>query len=124
MAMTNGFGQNEAFFCDYYERHSIASEDFSPSEDASLTAEEIGRYMEKGFLVRPNLDGDLYGITWYDYQNNIDPITKLPTVHGNGVDLAAIAEPFDGIANQWIECRFVAVLATSTATSITVGIKI
>jgi hypothetical protein len=118
MAVTDGKGRNIPFFVDYYKRHSIATEDFSPSEDPSLEEHEIGRYMEKGFLVRPNADGDLYGITLHDYENNGKSLTGL------------VPEPFDGLANTWIECRFVKIFAhndatyVTVATSLTVGVTI
>jgi len=126
MALTDGHGRNIPFFVDYYEKHTISTEDFSPSEDASLTASEIGTYMDKGFLVRPNADGDLYGITLYDYERNINPITQLPYLTG------IVPEPFYGLANTWIECKFVKVYSSNsnaspyetTATAITVGITI
>lgn len=109
MILTDSQGRNLPLFIEDYERVSIASEDFSPSEDPSLTASQVGVYCDKGFLVRPHTDGDFYGITWYRYHNNKDSVDGLSAL------------PYDGIANQWIECRFVKVTTASTATSITVG---
>ena len=110
------------FFIDFYERHSIATEDFSPMEDPSLsegyTTEKVGLIEDKGFLVRPNADGNLYGITLYAYNRNSQSLTGLTP------------EPFDGIANQWIECRFIKVYSKvhatypSVATAITIGVTI
>jgi hypothetical protein len=111
-------GRNVPLFIDFYERYSIVNEDFSPLEDASLTDSEIGVYIDKGFLVRPSADGDLYGITLYAYQKNDKSLTGL------------IPQPFDGIANQWIECRFVKVYRgnvgtyRSVAPTITIGVTL
>lgn len=118
MALLDGHGRNIPFFFDYYEKYTISTEDFSPSADPSLTASQIGTYMDKGFLVRPNADGDLYGITLYAYERNNKSLVGL------------IPEPFDGLANTWIECKYVKVYASNaapygtTATAITVGITI
>jgi hypothetical protein len=116
--LTDRAGRNVPIFVDYYEYHSIATEDYSPTEDPSLTAEEIGLIESVGFLVMPNADGALYGITLYDFKNNNDSVTGL------------VPEPFPGLASTWIECRFVKVFATddatykSIATAITVGITV
>lgn len=104
------------FLVDDIEYHAIATEDFSPSEDASLTASEIGKYMDKGFLVWPHADGNLYGITWRQYIANNESVTGL------------IPQLITVSANGWVECRFVKVLAAndgsypSTCGPITVGI--
>lgn len=118
MVITDSGGRNLGFFIDYFERHTISTEDFNPSADPSLTASKIGTYMDKGFLVRPNADGDFYGITLYAYERNNKSLVGL------------IPEPFDGLANEWIECRFVKVYSTtdgtygSSATAVTIGVTI
>lgn len=118
MAVTDGHGRNIPFFVDFYEYHSIATADFSPVEDPSLEEHEIGAYTEKGFLVRPNADGNIYCIPLYDYEKNGKDLTGL------------VPEPFDGLAHTWIECRMVKVFASndgsygSTPTAITVGVTI
>lgn len=118
MALTDGGGRNIPFFVDFFERHSIAIKDFSPSEDPSIEDHDEGKYMDKGFLVRPNADGDLYGVTLYDYEMNGKSLTGI------------VPEPFDGKANEWIECRFVKIFASNdsnyptTATTITIGVTI
>jgi hypothetical protein len=111
-------GHNLPFFIDFYERYSIVTEDFSPIQDPSLSASEIGVYTKNGFLVRPSADGDLYGITWYAYNKNNNSLAGL------------VPKPFDGLANQWIECPFVKVYRgnvgqyRSVAPQITVGVLV
>lgn len=111
-------GRNQPFFVDYYEWYSIATEDFSPIEDPSLSVAEIGAYTEKGFLVKPNASGTLYAITLYDYNRNGKSLTGLRP------------EPYPGVENEWIECRLVKVYRVNTgtyrsvATQITIGITI
>jgi hypothetical protein len=111
-------GRNVPLFVVDYVYVSIATEDFSPTEDASLSAEEIGLFEAKGFLVRPNADGDMYGITLYRYKNNKNSLTGLTP------------KRYLGAQNQWIECRFIKVYASnngtypSTATAINYGFTI
>jgi hypothetical protein len=79
---------------------------------------------KNGFLVRPNADGDVYGIPLHDYRNNIDKTTQLPTLTGLS------PKRFLGSQNQWIECRFIKIYAhndshfVTTATAINVGFTI
>lgn len=117
MAQTDGQGRNIPFFIDFFELKSILINDFSPIEDPSLSDSEIGVYVDKGFLVRPNADGALYGITLYAYENNSKSLTGL------------LPEKYLGVDNQWIECRFVKVYSNNVdwvtvATEINVGITI
>jgi hypothetical protein len=111
-------GRNQPLFIDYYEYHSIATEDFSPMEDPCLSDEELGLYKANGFLVRPNADGSLYGVSLYHYKANGDSLTGL------------IPQRYLGSENQWVECRFIKILATndgsygSIATAINVGVTI
>jgi hypothetical protein len=112
----NHEGFSIPFFLDYYEYKSIATANFSPIDDPSLTAAQIGAYTERGFLVRPNADGDVYGITWWAWHKNGDSLTGLTP------------QRYLGSQNQWIECRFVKIYAhndstyITTATGINVGI--
>ena len=92
-------------FADDIETQSITSADFSPIEDASLTASEIGRYTDKGFLVRALADGNAYVITLRQYKNNNNSLTGL-VPHG--------VIPMS--ANTWLECRVVKVYADDDAT--------
>jgi hypothetical protein len=122
--LTDREGRNVPLFVDYYEYHNISAADFSPTEDASHSTEQVGTFMAKGFLVRPNADGDVYGITLHAYLKNINKTTQLPYLTG------LVPQPFDGLAHTWIECRFIKVYAhndahyASTATAITIGVTI
>jgi hypothetical protein len=104
MAVTDREGRNISFFVDYTEHYSIVTEDFSPIEDPSLSASEIGRYVDKGFLVRPDTDGNIYGITLYHYLKNGKSLTGLHP------------QPFYALANQWIECRYVKIYRGNVGT--------
>ncbi len=116
--LTDREGRNQPLFLDYYEYYSIATEDFSPTVDPSLTDEQIGIYEDKGFLVKPNADGALYGITLYHYLKNGKSLTGL------------VPQQYIGKDGQWIECRLIKVYAAndatyaSIATAINVGITI
>jgi hypothetical protein len=116
--ITDREGRNVPFFVDYFLYKSVATEDFSPTEDPSLSAVEIGLYVEKGFIVRPDADGDVYGITLYAYLRNNKSLTGL------------IPQKFLGSQNQWVECRFIKIYPSNdtnyktTATAINVGITI
>ena len=118
MAVTDREGRNIPFFIDTYEYHVISTEDFDPISDPSLDASELGVYTSKGFLIRPNADGDLYAIPWYDYHFNGDSLTGLVPVI------------YMGAQNQWVECRLIKVFAHnnahygSTCTAINVGITV
>jgi hypothetical protein len=124
--ITDREGRNQGFFIDFYEYHSIATIDYSPIEDPSppISTSELGMIEKNGFLVRPNADGDVYGITLYDYLRNIDKTTQKPCLTN------LVPEPFDGLAHTWIECRFVKVYShtdahyASTPTAITIGVTI
>jgi hypothetical protein len=92
-------GRNIQLFLDDYEYHSIATEDFSPSEDASATDNEIAQYCYKGYLVMPHADGTFYGITWRAYKDNNDSVDGLTP------------EIYKALDATWILCPFVKVYA-------------
>lgn len=116
--LTDGQGRNVPLFLDYYRYFSIATADFSPLEDPSPADIETGIFEEKGFLARPNADGNFYAIQLKDYLDNGKSFTGL------------VPEPFLGKDGQWIECRLIKVFASndaqygSTATAINYGITI
>ena len=117
-------GRNVPLFIDYFHYKSIATADYSPIEDPSFDSEELGLIEKKGFLVRPNADGNFYGITLHAFLGNLTAVTKVPTLTG------LVPELYLGSQNQWIECRFVKVYASNNgtyatvATAINVGITI
>jgi len=124
MALLDSQGRNIPFFVDYFMYEHIATADFSPLEDPSYPDTALSHFVEKGFLVRPDTDGLFYGITLYDYLRNINKTTQLPTLTG------LVPQAFLGVANTWIECRFVKVYAhnngtyATTSSYINVGITI
>jgi hypothetical protein len=101
MIITDQEGRNTPFFIDDYEYYSIATVDFSPIEDPSLTESEIGKYVDKGFLVMPHADGTVYGITWRAYHNNGNDLTGL------------VPKIYKGKDAEWIPCRYVKVFASN-----------
>lgn len=109
MTLTDGQGRNLPIFVDYHEYKTITTADFSPSEDPSLTETQINRYMDKGFIARPDADGAFYGITLHAYLENKKSLTGL------------IPERFNGLADTWIECRYVKIFASNDASYATVA---
>lgn len=88
-----------------------------------------GLYAKNGFLVRPDADGELYVITWRQYQ---EAVKAGMTIAEKRVVLAAL-EPkkFNGLAGNWVECAVVKVYGTdgdgtghseSVATGVEIGI--
>jgi hypothetical protein len=75
----------------------IRTSDFDPCTNEIAT--NIPKYMNFGFLVRPDTDGSFYGITWTQYNENGKILDGL--------------EPqlYMGTAKEWIECPFVKVFA-------------
>jgi len=118
MIITDQEGRTVEFFIDNYRYKNIATEDFSPLEDASMEEKEVNAYIHKGFLVMPHADGTFYGITWRDYKANGESLTGLTP------------EIYKGRDSFWIECRFVKVYAANnvpyanTTTSINVDIPL
>lgn len=103
MNLTDREGRTIPFFVDYFTYEDIRTADYSPTEDPSTDTNFLGVIESKGFLVRPDTDGALYGITLYDYINNGNSVTGL------------IPEKFLGLASTWIECRFVKIYAKNDA---------
>lgn len=105
--MSGRFDDGTSFpeFIDDIEVKDMTSTDFSPLEDPSLTASEIGRYTDKGFLVRAGADGNAYVITWRQYVNNDKSLTGLIP-----------RGPIPMSANQWLETRIIKVYAKEDGT--------
>lgn len=97
-------GANLPEFVDDIYYANVATADFSPLEDPSPTVGDIDSF--KGFLVRPQADGNLYGITWRQYEKAGKP-TSLS---------ALVPVLVTCTANQWIECVYVKVFAGNDAT--------
>jgi hypothetical protein len=111
---TDNRGRFIPFFVESFTYEHIATANFDPitlKSDAtgSLTTSGIGKYSHNGFLVRPNADGLLYGITWRQYVDNNKSLTGLTP------------QAFLGSQNQWIECAFVKIYASNDGTYATVS---
>jgi hypothetical protein len=123
-----GNNVNVPFLVDDYGYVDISTDDFDPITDltdwkypaGSMNASRRGMYIRKGFLARPNDDGNFYAITYRQYHEVGGSFQDR-----RGVDL----EPqlFLGSANTWIECPLVKVFATDAGsgtecTAINVGL--
>lgn len=70
-AVTDREGRNVPFFYDYHFQKNISTAAYSPLEDPSEDEGFLGVVKDKGFLVKPDVDGDaFYCITHYEYKNN------------------------------------------------------
>lgn len=109
-------GTKQASYVNDIEYVDVSTEDFSPSEDASLSVEDYGKYLLTGFLVRPQADGNIYGITKQQYDDNDKSVTGLTP------------QLVTGAANNWVEVRFVKIYAgddstyPTTCTDLNIGI--
>jgi hypothetical protein len=118
----------------------ITNDDFDPIttlHDAdnvhpSVMTEEraIAKYEKKGFLVRPNADGDLYVVTHRQY---LEAVKDDKRTLATRVAILATLEPkkWNGVENQWCECPIIKVFGAdgdrtghyaTDATEIIVGI--
>jgi len=106
-------GRTLQLFVDNYRYYNISVYDFSPTEDPSpdLTAEQIGAYVDKGFLVMPHSDGIIYCITWRDWVAN----GKKLTIAAGGI-ANLTPHPYKGKDSVWIPCRVVKVYASNDGT--------
>jgi len=109
MALIDNRGRQIPFFITSFTYEHIATANFDPitsGTDATgtLSISDKGKYSRNGFLVRPDTDGALYGITYDQYIRNNKSLTSL------------IPQKFLGLANTWIECPFVKIFANSDGT--------
>ena len=111
MIISDSEGRSAPFFIDDVEYHSVASTNFSPFEDPSLTSEKIGSYIDGGFLVMPHADGTFYGITWRAFVANGK---KFTIAAGGKANL--IPSIYKGKDSEWIPCRFVKVYSHADGT--------
>ena len=127
----NGVGHNSPFFPIHFTLENIAAADFDPITTlhdalhpvAHLNASEVGRYSQKGFLARPNADGDLWVITWEQWHEE-----GGSSFFDRHTGVAIVPVCWNGMQNQWCEIPVVKVYSHSdnvypaTATEINVGI--
>lgn len=111
MIITDQEGRSTPNFIDNFEYYSIATTDFSPFENPSLSASEIGGYIDKGFLVMPHADGTIYGITWRDFVANGK---KLTIATGGIANLTP--KIYKGSDGQWIPTRWIKIYASNDGT--------
>jgi len=113
MTLTDNRGRQIPFFIQNFTYEDIRTADFDPIttlHDAKhvhpteLNISEVGSYKKGGFLVRPDTDGALYGITLDSYLKNNSSLTGLTP------------QAFLGLASTWIECPFVKVYAKNDGT--------
>jgi len=118
MALVDNRGRQIPFFVNNFTLESIATANFDPItslHDAhhvhpvTMNDSEVGAYSRRGFIVRPDTDGALYGITWDAYMNN--KVQSQPSLTG------LLPQKFLGLANTWIECPFVKIYAKNDGTS-------
>lgn len=102
-------GRTLSLFIDDFEYHSIATTDFSPFENPSLSASKIGSYIDKGFLVMPHADGTIYGITWRAFVANGK---KLTIATGGKANLTPSI--YKGKDAEWIPLKWVKIYAKNT----------
>jgi hypothetical protein len=69
-----------------------------------LNDSDLGAYTKHGFLVRPDTDGVIYGITWRQYKDNLKSLSGL------------VPQAYLASANTWIECPFVKIFAHNDGT--------
>lgn len=123
-----GNNVNVPFLVDDYGYVDISTADFDPITTltdwkyplGTMHASRQGMYIRKGFLARPNADGNFYAITYRQYHEVGGSFQDR-----RGVDL--VPQLFLGAANQWIECPLVKVFATdegsgTECTAINVGL--
>jgi hypothetical protein len=110
--ITDARSHEVPFLLDDIDIKSLASVDFDPYNSASPTASDKARYLNGGFLVRPNADGDVKVVTWANYKDNDDTV----------VDANAITIP-GCTTGVWELVRVVKVFKTgTTATAVAIGI--
>jgi len=86
--------------------------DIDPYNDGSPTVCNQSRYLDHGFLVRPDTNGSIRVVTWADYNENDNVV-----VDANAVTITGC------VTFKWEECRIVKVFQTGTdSTNILVGI--
>jgi hypothetical protein len=120
MALIDNRGNQVPFFVEDFTLENITNDDFDPitllTDSAhvpgSLNASQVGRYTKAGFLVRPNADGYVYGITWRQWLDNGKSFVGL------------MPQGFLGLASTWVEVPYVKIYASDDGTFPTVATSI
>ena len=104
--------QNVAFFTDDVDIKSVSGADFDPYNSGSPTDSDQARYLNKGFLVRPDTDGAVKVVTFANYVEN-----DRVVVDANAVILTGCLNA------KWEEVRVVKVFDADTAsTNVMIGV--
>lgn len=120
MALTDNRGRQIPFFVENFTLENITNDDFDPitlktdsaHPGVDLNDSQIGSYTQGGFLVRPNADGYVYGITWRQWLDN-------------GKSLVGLApQGFLGLASTWVEVPYVKIFASDDGAYPTVATSI
>lgn len=112
MTLNNRRGREISFFVDDFTYEDIRTANFDPittlrdgkNVATDMNDSRLGTYKTGGFLVRPDTDGALYGITLDSYLKNKSSLTGLTP------------QKFLGLASTWIECPFVKIYALNDGT--------
>jgi len=114
MQINNARGGMVPFIVEDVDVKSVSGQDFDPYNSGSPTASDKARYLNHGFLVRPNADGPIKVVTWANYKENDDAV-----VDANAVTLTGC------VTSKYEEVRVVKVFDTgTTATSVMVGVLV
>lgn len=99
-----------------------------PTEMSEQRAE--AKYAKNGFLIKPNVDGDIYCVTWEQLRDACQ-IKNISFTNKQTVLSGIIPHKLYGKEKEWIECAVVKVFGTdgdgtghfqATATEIQVGL--
>ena len=111
MNITDGRQQDIPFFVDDVVIKAVSG-DFDPYNSGDPTISDKAKYLDNGFLVRPDTDGAIKVVTWANYKANKDTV-----VDANGVILTGC------VTSKWEEVRVVKVFETgSDSTNVMIGI--
>ena len=111
MNITDGRNQSVPLFADDVEIQALSG-DFDPYASGSGTTSDKAKYLNHGFLVRPDTDGAIKVVTWANYKANGDTV-----VDANGVILTGC------VTSKWEEVKVVKVFETgSDSTNVMIGI--
>ena len=109
--ITDAYNQEVPFLNADVEVQAISG-DFDPDNSGSPAVSDKARYLNKGFLVRPDTDGALKVLTWANYVNNDHTVVDANAVVLTGCTTGA-----------WELVRVVKVYETgSDSTNVLIGI--
>ena len=111
MNLFNARNQRVPFLVDDIDIKAVAG-DFDPYNSGSPTPGDKSRYLNRGFLVRPDTNGAIKVVTYADYKKNSNVVVDLNAVILTGC-----------VTSKWEEVRVVKVFAADTdSTNVMIGI--